>query len=200
MASKIFIGVRGLFFFIQGNLIAFFRYDRKYLKGKYFKGRLGGICTIGWEWVVKDFWGGVFSPSINTVKAPWPTSPKVHIGNWSNLEFDINDLHIFQTYGTYFQALDGKIKIGKGAWIAPNVGIITSNHNLLNLEERSQGRDVIIGENCWIGMNAVILPGVILGSNTVVGAGAIVTKSFPLGNCVIAGNPAKLVKYIEFDK
>ena len=51
-------------------------------------------------------------------------------------------------------------------------------------------------KNCWIGFNAVILPGVILGDNTIVGAGSIVTKSFESGHCVIAGNPAKIIKYI----
>lgn len=55
------------------------------------------------------------------------------------------------------------------------------------------GKDVIIGKKCWIGMNAIILPGVKLGDNTIVGAGSVVTKSFPDGNLVIAGNPAKII-------
>lgn len=189
-------GLKGLFYFILGNVIAIFRYRRKYLKGRYFSGKFGGICAVGWEWVVKDFWGGLFSPSAFGSSAPWPSSPKVCIANWRNIEFDINDLHIFQTYGTYYQGLYGKIKIGRGTWIAPNVGIITSNHDLLNPDKHLPGKDVIIGEGCWIGMNAIILPGVILGPHTVVGAGAVVTKSFPDGNCLIAGNPAKKIKDI----
>ena len=52
-----------------------------------------------------------------------------------------------------------------------------------------------IGDNVWIGGNAVILPGVTLGDNVVVGAGAVVTKSFP-SNVAIAGNPAKVIKEI----
>ncbi|MBA2585639.1 MAG: maltose acetyltransferase, partial [Chthoniobacterales bacterium] len=51
----------------------------------------------------------------------------------------------------------------------------------------------IIGDNVWIGMNAVILKGVAIGENSVVAAGAVVTKSVP-ENCVVAGNPAKIVK------
>ncbi len=50
-----------------------------------------------------------------------------------------------------------------------------------------------IGNNCFIGQNAIILPGVSLGDNTIVGAGAVVTKSFPDGNVVIGGNPAKII-------
>lgn len=97
--------------------------------------------------------------------------------------------------GTYFQAF-GKINIGRGSYIAQNVGIITANHNLHDLDLHSQPRDVNIGEKCWIGMNSVVLPGVTLGPHTIVGAGSVVTKSFPKGNCVIAGNPAKIIRHL----
>ena len=107
-------------------------------------------------------------------------------------------MQIFHTFGTYFQALDAKIIIGKGTWIAPNVGLITTNHNVYNLDEHIPGKDIIIGENCWIGMNAVILPGVQLGPHTIVAAGAVVTKSFLEGNCIIAGVPAKIIKKLDF--
>ncbi len=51
---------------------------------------------------------------------------------------------------------------------------------------------VNIGNNVFIGINSVILPGVTIGNNSIIGAGSIVTKSFD-GNCVIAGNPAKVI-------
>ncbi|MEQ1824103.1 MAG: DapH/DapD/GlmU-related protein, partial [Fimbriimonadaceae bacterium] len=50
---------------------------------------------------------------------------------------------------------------------------------------------------CWIGMNAVVLPGVTLGDRTVVAAGAVVTKSFPEGWCIVAGVPAKLLRSLK---
>jgi acetyltransferase-like isoleucine patch superfamily enzyme len=52
---------------------------------------------------------------------------------------------------------------------------------------------VRIGDNVWIGMNAVILKGVTIGDNSVVAAGAVVTKSIP-PNTIVAGNPAVTVK------
>ena len=55
---------------------------------------------------------------------------------------------------------------------------------------------VKIGNNVWIGMNAVILKGVTIGDNSVVAAGAVVTKSIP-PNTIVAGNPAVAVK--KFD-
>jgi acetyltransferase-like isoleucine patch superfamily enzyme len=52
---------------------------------------------------------------------------------------------------------------------------------------------VKIGDNVWIGMNAVVLKGVTIGDNSVVAAGAVVTKSVP-ANVIVAGNPAEIVK------
>ena len=91
----------------------------------------------------------------------------------------------------------GNIIIGKGTYIAPNVGIITANHIFSDLDKHEVAKDVILGKQCWVGMNAIILPGVMLGDHTVVGAGSVVTKSFPEGYCVIAGNPAIVIKKME---
>lgn len=55
------------------------------------------------------------------------------------------------------------------------------------------GKPITIGDNCWIGGSATIVPGVTLGNNVVVAAGAVVTKSFG-DNVVIGGNPAKIIK------
>lgn len=84
--------------------------------------------------------------------------------------------------------------IGRGTYIGPNVGLITANHDPEDLDRHKPGRDVIIGEHCWIGMNAVILPGCVLGPQTIVGTGPVVTKSFPLGHCYITGVPARLAR------
>jgi acetyltransferase-like isoleucine patch superfamily enzyme len=118
----------------------------------------------------------------------------MHISNSGNISFHPDDLNNFQSPGTYIQNFKGKITIGYGSYIAPNVGIITANHDPQNLDAHLAGKDVVLGERCWIGMNAVLLPGVALGGRTIVGAGSVVTKSFPDGNCVIAGNPARLIR------
>ena len=78
--------------------------------------------------------------------------------------------------------------------------MISSNHNVYNLKERTKKSLVVIGNYSWIGMNSVILPGVKLGNHTIVAAGSIVTKSFPQGHCVIGGNPAKLIKKLDPEK
>jgi acetyltransferase-like isoleucine patch superfamily enzyme len=129
---------------------------------------------------------------LNNVDTPWPSHPNCKIQNPENIEFDPSSIRVFQQSGCFYQAV-GKIRIGKGCYIAQNVGIITTNHDVKDLDGVTAPEDVIIGDHCWIGMNAMILPGVTLGDHTVVGAGSIVTKSFP-GNCVIVGNPAKVIK------
>jgi acetyltransferase-like isoleucine patch superfamily enzyme len=98
--------------------------------------------------------------------------------------------------GNYIQAMNG-IEIGDDTNIGPNVGIISANHDLIDNTKHSSAKPVIIGKNCWIGMNAVILPEVVLGDFTIIGANAVITQSFPQGYCVIAGNPAKLIKQLN---
>jgi acetyltransferase-like isoleucine patch superfamily enzyme len=165
-------------------------FNKKYLQGKYFDKSL-----MGWRWVWRSLvWQKIFGFNRHV---PWPVSPFITISNPENIEFDVNDINNFQTYGTYFQNFSAKIIIGKGTWIAPNVAIITANHDFQNLNRHISGEDVIIGKDCWIGINSVILPGVQLGNHTIVGAGSIVTKSFCEGNVMIAGNPAKMIKKLN---
>jgi len=95
----------------------------------------------------------------------------------------------------YIQAING-IEIGDYVNLAPGVGLISANHDPLENDRHLPAPPIRIGSHSWIGMNAVILPGVVLGEYTIVGAGAIVTKSFPQGHCVIAGNPARLLRQL----
>ena len=55
---------------------------------------------------------------------------------------------------------------------------------------------VVIKDNVWIGMGAVILKGVTIGENSIIAAGAIVTSDVP-ANVVVAGNPARVVKELR---
>ena len=100
--------------------------------------------------------------------------------------------------GCYIQG-EGKIYIGDYTQIGPNVGIISANHDVH--DTRIHKPEVVkIGRYCWVGMNAVILPGVVLGDFTIVGAGSVVTRSFTHGYCVIGGNPARKIKDMDPEK
>ena len=163
-------------------------FSKKFLKGRYFD-----CSLIGWKQVFKS----IFTQKLfgYNRKIRWPVSAFISIDDPNNMFFHPDDMNNFWHFGCYYSNTNGgKIILGKGTWIAPNVGIITTNHSKENLDKHDLPKDVIIGENCWIGMNSVILPGVLLGNKTIVGAAYIVTKIFPEGNCVIVGNPARKVK------
>ncbi|MDX1973797.1 MAG: acyltransferase [Candidatus Sumerlaeia bacterium] len=97
----------------------------------------------------------------------------------------------------YINAQNG-IEVGDYCNLAPGVGLISANHDPYDNRKHLPAPPIKLGAHCWVGMNAVILPGVELGPYTVVGAGAVVTKNFPEGYCVVAGNPARKIR--ELDK
>ena len=98
--------------------------------------------------------------------------------------------------GCYIQALNG-IEIDDDTNLGPGVGLISANHDPLANDHWIEAPPIRLGKRCWLGMNAIVLPGVELGDNTIVGAGSIVTRSFPDGNCVIGGNPARLIRKLD---
>ena len=55
---------------------------------------------------------------------------------------------------------------------------------------------VKIGDNVFIGLRAVILPGVTIGNNCIVGAGSVVARNVP-DNSVVVGNPAKVIRTLD---
>lgn len=188
--QKVFKGIKLLWYYIWGNIIGSFLYSKEYFpKGYYFS----KWYSPGWAWILPDFWGRLLFRRNTGVR--WPCSPFSNIGK--NIFFNTDDLNNFQSTGCYFQTWDAPIIIGKGTYIASNVGIITSNHDINDLDKRGKIGKVQIGEKCWIGMGSIVLPGIVLGPHTIVGGGSVVTHSFPEGNVVIAGNPAKIVKKLE---
>ncbi|MGI8908629.1 MAG: acyltransferase [Candidatus Sumerlaeaceae bacterium] len=123
---------------------------------------------------------------------PWPVHFTSRVVAWQKITCGRGS-YPGDMPGCYVQGING-IVIGDGCQFGPGVGIISANHNPDNLAEHLPAPPIQIGSRSWIGMNAVILPGVVLGPETIVGAGSIVTHSFPEGRCVVAGNPAVVVR------
>lgn len=125
---------------------------------------------------------------------PWPVHPTSNVFAPEKIERGT------RTPGLAISChIDGRngIKLGKNVWIGPRVSIISMNHDINDYEKYVIGKPIVIGDDCWLAANSVILPGVELGPHTVVAAGAVVTKSYLDGNCILAGVPAKVVKNIS---
>ncbi len=91
-----------------------------------------------------------------------------------------------------------KVKIGSNVFFGPGAQVYTATHPLDAIERRSTefSKPVTIGDDCWIGGNAVICPGVTIGNGCVIGSGAVVTKDIP-DNSLAVGNPARVIRVLN---
>lgn len=95
------------------------------------------------------------------------------------------------------------ITIGDRTLVGPNVNFYSATHPLdpalrNGTHGPELGKEIHVKEDCWIGGNVVILPGVTIGKGSTVGAGSVVTKDVPEFT-VVAGNPARIIRKIETD-
>lgn len=139
---------------------------------------------------------------------------ELHSDCWVNDGVEISAIgQIIIGRGTTLQrnvTLNGQVKLGVGCLLAPNVFISSTTHvydrypgvpvreqeRLLPWEEflLHYNRPISVGDDVWIGVNAVLLPGVQIGSHAIVGANAVVTKDVPEG-AIVAGVPARILSY-----
>lgn len=91
------------------------------------------------------------------------------------------------------------ISIGDDVTISNNVSFITHDASIRHYIENKTDvfGKIVIGNNCFIGMSSVILPGVQIADNCVIGAGSVVTKSIKEKGTVWGGNPAKQITTVE---
>jgi acetyltransferase-like isoleucine patch superfamily enzyme len=127
--------------------------------------------------------------------AYWPMHPSSQVSYTQKILIGKNVNPGYQ-FGCFIHGVNG-ITIGDYTSIAPNVGIMSGNHDPLDLRIQVKANPIHIGSYCWIGMNSMILANVILGDFTIVAAGAVVTKSFEEGYCIIGGNPARIIKKLD---
>lgn len=90
----------------------------------------------------------------------------------------------------------GKISIGNTVSIAPEVFITASDYQFEAgkpfRQQPKNEKDIIIGNDVWLGTRVVVTAGVTIGDGCIVGAGAVVTRDLP-PNSIAVGIPAKVV-------
>ncbi len=94
--------------------------------------------------------------------------------------------------GCYIQGRCGII-IGHNVRFGPNVGLISANHTMDDYDSWDDIGPIVIGNNTWLGMGVVVLPGVRIGDNVVVGANSVVSSDLP-SNVIAAGSPCRAIK------
>lgn len=187
--SIILVGVDAVLVYIVVKLFGRLAYQGRYLRGKWF----AHFWSPGWRWAFNGMFRKLFTGHGRGI--PWPVGRDCDCSR--DIVFQPDELNNFQV-PTYYQAFGGtRITIGHNVWIARGCCLITTNHDLANPEQHLPGKDISLGDHCWLGANVVIMPGVELGPHTVVGANAVVTKSFPEGHCLLAGVPARRIREID---
>jgi len=95
-----------------------------------------------------------------------------------------------------FVYLDGRfpLKIGNNVSISHYAKIHTLTHDVNSSSFAGKPGSVEILDDAWIGVSAIIMPGVTIGKGAVIGAGAVVTKNIP-DYAIAVGVPAKVIKY-----
>ncbi|KAK2834842.1 hypothetical protein FQN49_006859 [Arthroderma sp. PD_2] len=93
------------------------------------------------------------------------------------------------------------VTIGARTLFGPGVNLYAGTHPMNPAVRRGTkgpeyGKEIHIGEDCWIGGNVDILPGVSIGRGATIGAGSVVTKDVPPFH-IAAGNPARIIRRIE---
>lgn len=169
----------------------------KYGKGLLLKGMpviyntKGANLEIGDEVKIKSSFlsnlVGLYSRTIIITKA---AGAKIKIGN----RVGISGATIYARKG---------ITIGDDTMVGGNVKILDNDFHPIELENRHNqdkslvpAQEIVIGKNCFIGVNSIILKGTVLGDNCVVGAGAVVSGKFE-ANSVIVGNPGRVVRMLS---
>ena len=96
--------------------------------------------------------------------------------------------------------MHGPLHIGKNVMMGPDVTILTHTHNIDRTDipmghQGSRIAEVVIGNDVWIGMRVIIMPGVKVGDGVIIGAGAVVTKDVP-DYALMAGVPARQIGWV----
>ncbi len=93
----------------------------------------------------------------------------------------------------------GPLTLGDNVMIGPDVVFLTGNHRFdrTDIPMIQQGftkwKPITVGNDVWIGMRSIFLPGVTIGEGAIIGAGSVVTKDIP-AYAIVGGNPARFIR------
>jgi len=125
----------------------------------------------------------------------YPVSYAKHIGVRAK-----GELYIYDSSYSMFNTEPWLITLGDNVHITKGVQFITHDGGTLVLRhivpDLELTKPIIVGDNVYIGMHSIVLPGVEIGDDVIIGAGSVVTKNIP-SNTVAVGVPARPIKTID---
>lgn len=126
-------------------------------------------------------------------------APNVSIRNGVRIAIG-RDCHLGERCYLWAGDSGGRIVMGDFVSLAPEVFITASDYRFEPgrpfRQQPKRERDVIIGNDVWLGARVVVTAGVTIGDGCIVGAGAVVTKDIPAGS-IAAGVPARVISRRE---
>ncbi len=159
----------------------FYEYNKFNRDDIVYKGCKVGRYTYGYEDLLKEY------PMATSIGRYCSINPTARI--WNNHPMDYISTHPFLDYPLFY---------GWGAYELRREYINRYGEHFHNAQYENSplrdNREVVIGNDVWIGANAILLPGVRIGDGAVIAAGAVVTKDVA-PYAVVGGVPAKIIKY-----
>lgn len=145
------------------------------------------ICDDDYRQVIEELIPGI--PQSTTICPPF------HCDHGTGIILGKN---VFMNYDCIM--LDGGyIRIGKHTLIGPHCQFYTPQHPMDYVERREEKETaypITIGEDCWLGGNVVVCPGVTIGNRCIIAAGSVVTKDIP-DDSLAAGIPAVVKRSLK---
>lgn len=109
----------------------------------------------------------------------------------------VNDNNGYLVSNTRIDGLiPNAVEVGENLISAVGSWILSHDSSLINHIDKVAVRKTIVGNNVFIGLNAIIMPGVNVGDGAIIGAGSVVTKDVK-SYTVVGGNPAKFICTVE---
>jgi acetyltransferase-like isoleucine patch superfamily enzyme len=122
-------------------------------------------------------------------------SPNVSLRNGARIKIGAYS-HIGSRCSIWAGDSVGRVSLGRHALLGPEVFITASNYQIKPgtpvMDQPKLERDVVIGDDVWLGARVIVLPGVEIGDGCIIGASSVVTRSLPAGSIAV-GNPARIV-------
>lgn len=186
---------------------------------------LAKVCTMGKGFCTSAFYKNGKAQLLNVkINNHTQDKSKVRFGDYNNVSCQITlNAKGSISFGDYVYMnyakirIDHQLNIGSHCLFGPNVTIWDTDNHPISVEERHQqaidfaqefplsrsyeakGGDITIGNDVWIGMDALIMGNVKIGDGAIVAARSVVTKDVP-PYTMVGGIPAKVIGEVPKDK